>query len=173
MRYVIALAMVSALAMGAAMKDASASTPDEASIVNSGSTNTAGYRIDVRSDGSAHLTLQSRPGPGAPNEPKTFSIAASLTARFFADLKAVRAGNVTGEPCMKSASFGTSTHVSWQDWKSPDLDCPSKNTLLGALIRDVNAIRQASGVGTFPGIHRTPGSGGPLRVEPSPSSKPH
>lgn len=149
------------------MNDASASPVENAAIVDSGSTNTLGYRIDVRSDGSGRLTLQSRSGR-APTEPKSFTIAAALTTRFFADLKAVRSGKVAGEPCMKSASFGTSTHVTWQDWKSPDLDCPSQNARLSALIADVNAIRKSSSVGAFPAIQR----GGPLRVEPSPSADP-
>ena len=75
---------------------------------------------------------------------------------------------------MKSASFGTTTHVTWHDWKSPDLDCPSENALLSALIGDVNAIRQASGVGTLPGLGGHMQQGGPPHVEvtPSPESSP-
>jgi hypothetical protein len=158
-----------AIAYAAMSGSANAAARDSAVIVDSGSTNTAGYTIEVGSDGAGLLTLQSRPGAPAPG-PKKFAIAASVASRFFADLKAARAANVPGAPCMKSASFGTSTHVSWQDWKSPDLDCPSQNPVLSAVIKDVNAIRAASGVGGLPGINR--GGGGPLHAEPPPSAEP-
>ena len=97
-------------------------------------------------------------------------VTGGVAARFFADLKAARAANVSGSPCMKSASFGTTTHVSWHGWTSPDLDCPSENPLLSALIRDVNAIRAASGIGSLPGVHHGAGSGGPIRAEPASAS---
>lgn len=154
------------------MNTACASTPDEATIVNSGSTNTAGYTIDVKSEGSAVLTLHGRPGMDVSTAPKAFKIQGALAARFFADLKAVREANVIGAPCMKSASFGSTTRVSWHDWKSPDLECPSQNGALGALIADVGAIRDASGLDSLPGIHHGAGSGGPVRIEPSPSKPP-
>lgn len=148
------------------MEPAAAAATQSAAIVDSGSTNTSGYRIDVSSDGSGHLTMHPRPGMPAGAQPKEFRLTASLTTRFFSDLKAARDANVTGTPCMKSASFGTSTHVEWSGWKSPDLDCPSKNALLTAVIADVNAIREASGVGALPGIH-SGSQGGPLHAQPS------
>ncbi|MEO6834775.1 MAG: hypothetical protein ABI231_02565 [Candidatus Tumulicola sp.] len=157
-----------AIAVAVAMSAAAAPKTESAAIADSGSTNTAGYKIDISSDGSALLTVQNRPN-AAPIQPKKFAIAAAVTARFFADLKAVHGLKIAGSPCMKSASFGTSTHVSWNGWRSPDLDCPSPNEILDSLIRDVNAIRTASGVGALPGIHPGAGSGGPLRPEPSPS----
>lgn len=170
MRPFSSLAFVAALAIGGIVNTACASEADSASIVNSGSTNTAGYQIDVHSDGAAVVTLKPHPGSNLPAGPKSFTIAPALAASFFADLKAVRDANVAGAPCMKSASFGSSTHVSWHDWKSPDLECPPQNAKVGALIHDVGAIRDASGIGAFPGIRS--GEGGPPRVQPSPSSDP-
>jgi hypothetical protein len=166
--------MTSAFAIGAAMNTACAATPETAVIVDSGSTNTSGYRIEMRSDGKASLTLQGRHGMGTPSPAKAFTVDSALTARFFNNLKAAHTANVTGSPCMKSASFGTTTHVMWHDWKSPDLDCPSENALLSALIGDVNAIRQASGVGTLPGLGGHVPQSGPPHVEatPSPESSP-
>lgn len=143
---------------------AAAPSRDGASIVDSGSTNTAGYTIDVWSDGSASVTYQNR--TSAAVSPKSFTVAPSLAVRFFAALKAARAGKARVEPCMKSASFGTSTHVRWHGWISPDLDCPPGDKLTSAIVDDVNAISAAGNValpvrgGMFPG--------GPPRVIVSP-----
>lgn len=156
-----------------AMSDASSSpAPDAAVIVDSGSTNTSGYKIDVRSDGTGTLTLQNRLGV-AQSEPKAFSMSSTVVKKFFADLKSARDGKAASEPCMKSASFGTSTHVSWHDWTSPDLDCPPADPLMKALDRDVSAIRSASGVDSMP-LHRSLLPGGPphVIVEPSESPRP-
>lgn len=161
-------ALALATALGAAMSSACAATVEKAAIVDSGSTNTSGYRIDVASDGGGRLTMEPHPGSDVSTTPKNFRMDAALAQRFFNDLKAVRDVKVAGVPCMKSASFGTSTHVKYGEWTSPDLDCPSPNELMNALIEDVRAIRQASGVGETPGI--TPG--GPLRVRSSASPKP-
>lgn len=149
------------------MESVGAAAAPSAAIVDSGSTNTSGYRIDVSSDGAGTLTMRPRQGMQGSTQPKGFRLSSTLTARFFSDLKAARDSNVTGAPCMKSASFGTTTHVEWSGWKSPDLDCPSRNALLSAVIADVNAIRQASGVGELPGINR--GASEPLHVQPSAS----
>lgn len=153
------------------MESACAAAAQSAAIVDSGSTNTSGYRIDVTSEGAGRLTMHPRPGMLVSSQPKDFRLTASMATRFFGDLKAVRDANVAGVPCMKSASFGTTTHVEWNGWKSPDLDCPSKNALLSAVIADVNAIREASGVGALPGIRR--GENGPPHVEPSASPSEH
>ena len=161
-----------ALAVAAAfgwLVSASAAARDGAVIVDSGSTNTPGYRIDVWSDGSATVVVQNRGvSRGAL---KSFTVANRVASQFFANLKTVRAGNVTGQPCMKSASFGTTTRVSWHGWTSPDLDCPSDRPALTALVSSVNAIRQASGIGTMPGPNRGAG-GGPLHAEPPPTATP-
>ena len=125
-----------------------ATTPDSAVIVNSGSTNSVGYKIEVWPDGKASATMQSR--GGAPGTPKAFAVPAATASRFFADLAAARKGNATSVPCMKSASFGTTTHVNWQGWVSPDLSCPPKGQLGDALVQDVDAIRKAAGIEEFP-----------------------
>lgn len=121
-----------------------ATPPDSAVIVNSGSTNTYGYSIQVSSDGKASVTMQNH--GTASSTPKAFSVSAETTARFFSDLAAARKGKAVTVPCMKSASFGTSEHVKWQGWVSPDLTCPPKDSLGEALVKDVDEIRQAAGV---------------------------
>jgi hypothetical protein len=130
-----------------------AATPgDHAVIVNSGSTNSYGYTITIGSDGKASVTMQKR-GESAVGTPKPFTVPAATTARFFSDLAAARKGHAVTVPCMKSASFGTSTHITWQGWTSPDLSCPPKDGLGNALVTDMAAIRKAAGIEELPLIH--------------------
>jgi hypothetical protein len=144
---------------------------DGATIVDSGSTNSLGYRIQVYANGTATLTVQNRGGV-AQAAAKPFTVSNAATSRFFADLKAARDGNATGVPCMKSASFGTTTRVTWHSWTSPDLDCPAGNALTAALVHDVGAIRAASGVDTMP-LHRVVLPMRPVPVQaPSPAPSP-
>ncbi len=139
---VLALALLGRFAFAG---PADAAPRDNAVIVDSGSTNTLGYKIEVWSDGSASVTPQNKAGI-AQGAVKTFTVSAATASKFFADLQAARSGNATGSGCIKSASFGTATHVTWQGWTSPDLDCPPLNALVAALVHDVGEIRQASGV---------------------------
>jgi len=163
-RHVVAVVALIALV---APSVSAASTPrDGAVIVDSGSTNTSGYRIEIWSDGNATIVLQNR--GVAHSTAKPFAVAPAVAAQFFANLKAARTANVNTLPCMKSASFGTTTRVTWHEWTSPDLDCPSDHAVLDALIASVNKIRAASGIGTLPGLGHGAG-GGPIRVQPSPS----
>jgi hypothetical protein len=126
-----------------------ANTPDRdgATIVDSGSTEWLGYKMDVWSDGNADLTLQDR-GSATDGPVKTFTISALLAHRFFADLRAARDGNAAKEFCGTYAGDATTTYVRWHGWKSPDLACaPAPNSVLTlALITDLNAILSASGI---------------------------
>jgi hypothetical protein len=127
-----------------------ANTParDGATIVDSGSTDWSGYKMDVWPDGNADLTLQDR-GRATHGPVKTFTISVSLAHRFFADLKAARDGNAAAkEFCGTYAGDATTAYVQWLGWRSPDLACaPAPNSVLTlALINDVNAILSASGV---------------------------
>lgn len=126
-----------ALALGALLM--AAAPRDSATIVDSGSTNLRGYTIVVWSDGSATAALQTA-------SPKPFTLPAATTQKFFADLAAAKKANAATVPCMKSASFGSSIHVTWHDWTSPDLTCPPSGDAGTALVNDVNAIQKASGI---------------------------
>lgn len=88
-------------------------------IMNTGSTNTPGYRIVVQPDGSAEYV--------ADTGRATASISQALAQQFFADLKAAGPlGDLESMPCMKSVSFGTSLFVWWKEGgRSPDLSCPA------------------------------------------------
>jgi len=117
--------------------------PGEALIVNSGSTNTAGYRLRVYADGTT--TLQQG------DVPIRKHVSAELVGRFFADLRA--AGPLDRLPstfCMKSASFGSSTRVGYRGATSPDVSCPSSNASVRALGIDASALAGAAGVSIVP-----------------------
>ncbi|MEA2664370.1 MAG: hypothetical protein QOI11_1314 [Candidatus Eremiobacteraeota bacterium] len=122
----------------------SANDPSLAVIVNSGSTNTAGYTLRVRDDGWTTLAQA-----GATQHKR---LDKALAARFFADLRA--AGPLGALPramCMKSTSFGSVTTVSYRGARSPDLSCPGSSSAETALGADVNALRDAAGVSQTPG----------------------
>jgi hypothetical protein len=144
---------------------------DGATIVNSGSTNFAGYAIEVWSDGTASVAAANRDGSPL-SSPKPFTVDPSVAKKFFADLAAARSQGAATVPCMKSASFGSSTHVKWHGWTSPDLTCPPGNAAGAALVSDVETIVKLSG------FSATPRRGlGPMRPmeppgtpEPSPTS---
>ncbi|MBV9718514.1 MAG: hypothetical protein JOZ77_04300 [Candidatus Eremiobacteraeota bacterium] len=126
-----------------------AAPADRAVIVNSGSTNAYGYTISVSSDGKASVTLQNKGGAAA-SAAKAFTVPAATAARFFRDLAAARKANTATAPCMKSVSFGSSTHVTWQGWTSPDLTCPPQDNVGQALVNDVDAIRKAGAISESP-----------------------
>ena len=126
---------------------------DQAVIVNSGSTNTAGYRLRISADGSAYLNQA--------NLPLHRQISPQLVARFFNELH--QTGGVASLPdahCMKSASFGTTTRIEYRGQTSPDISCPANSTLERALYVDAQAIANAAGVSMLPG---NGGSGVPGR----------
>jgi hypothetical protein len=166
----LSVAFLAAVALAGACACAAQSS-DVATIINSGSTNASGYAIVVHAGGSSAFNLQNRAG-AVESSPKPFSVSTDVATRFFADLKAARDGHAAGVPCMKSASFGTSTHITWDGWTSPDLDCPPGDPLMAALVKDEQAIRAASGIDT---MHLMHGGGGPpmMRVESTtPASSP-
>ena len=111
----------------------------EALIVNSGSTNSAGYRLRVYADGTTAL----QQGDAAIRK----RVAFALVKRFFADLRAAGAlDELPPAACMKSASFGSSTHIAYRGKMSPDLACPSTAPAARALAVDADALAAAAGV---------------------------
>jgi hypothetical protein len=85
-------------------------------ILNTGSTNSPGYRIVVAPDGSAQWVM------GATRE--TAQLSQKNTDALFGDLKAAMPlSQLQSAHCMKSASFGTSTFAYWEHQRSTDLQC--------------------------------------------------
>jgi hypothetical protein len=126
---------------------------DGAVITNSGSTNTAPFTIKVWSDASASASV---PTPVS-------TIPVSLAQRFFADLRTARQSGTIEAHCMKSASFGTVTTVTWHGWHSADVSC-ANDPATQALHADTGAIESALRIG-IPHRVRLPME--PRRSEPT------
>ena len=118
--------------------------PDVATIVESGSTNRAGFRIVVDRSGLAEFTPIPRKYGESPEETKPYRLMLPSAAfrRLQADLAAARP--FTSLPqvhCMKSASFGSTLIVESSGEHTPDLSCGDNgHAPLGNLIRDVGEI---------------------------------
>jgi len=111
-------------------------------IMNSGSTNTPGFRITVQSDGAAEYTTVPRGQLQQASEPMKRNLPSDLVHRFFADLDAAHPfSNLPRPHCMKSASFGTRLTIQLDNDETPDLTCgDGNNAKLRALIQDANQI---------------------------------
>jgi hypothetical protein len=115
-----------------------AEPPQQATIENTGSTNTLGVKIVVNPGGSAQTLVQGQ-------EARTTTINSDLSDRLFRDLKAFSPlSALPANHCFKSASFGTSLYVEYNGERSPDLNCPTPaGSKLAQLQKDVNEIVQA------------------------------
>ncbi|HEY7994523.1 MAG TPA: hypothetical protein VID24_09945 [Candidatus Eremiobacteraceae bacterium] len=140
-------ALLAATALIAAASAASAAAPvpylpvpkDAAVILNTGSTNAAGYRIVVQRSGNVEFIWGARRA--------TATIDRSLATKFFADAASgMPLSKLQVAPCMKSASFGTSAFVWWRGQRSPDLSCPT-GTRSSQLDDDALAVAKALGIG--------------------------
>lgn len=161
---------------------AGASQRDGATIVNSGSTNFSGYTIKVWSDG-ATLAVHANRGGNQLDAPVTGHIPQSVAQRFISEAHQARRSRIASQPCMKSASFGTSTVVTYHGWTSPDLECPGDGyaVALGSDAHKIVALLKFQGMPAHP-IHllpneprrapsETPASGQPSAT-PEPSASP-
>lgn len=105
---------------------------DNATIIDSGSTNRAGFRISVGQSGVAEMTPAHR----------NITLSAAVVQRFYTDLEAARPlASLPEVHCMKSASFGSALTVAFGNDQTPDLSCgDGGNAAMRNLIRDVNEI---------------------------------
>jgi hypothetical protein len=136
------------IAMAGVMSPIAQSFPsvqyNQATIVNSGSTNTAGFRIAVRRSGAAEYTSVPR-GANARNEEAEKSgreIPKDLAMRLFSDLEAAKPlAGLPAPHCMKSKSFGSRLTIEFGGETTPDLSCgDGGNEHLRNIIRDVNEM---------------------------------
>jgi hypothetical protein len=115
---------------------------DSAVIVNSGSTNSDGFRILVERSGNAEYTaLPRRPNP-QPVTPARRIVPDALVQRLYSDLEAAQPLTSLPRPrCMKSVSFGFRMTIEFGGPETPDLTCGDGDSpKLRALIRDANEI---------------------------------
>ncbi|MEH1933825.1 MAG: hypothetical protein V7L14_08860 [Nostoc sp.] len=112
-------------------------------ILNSGSTNTIGFRIYVSPSGEVHYV----DGRGS-NQGK---LSEKLTEKFFRDLKVAEPlSNLSiKQSCVKSVSFGTTTTIRLAGEQSQDISCPG-NAKAERLENDVIAIAKALNVVNVP-----------------------
>ena len=136
---------VAGFAIATVVATASAAMLDGATILTTASTNTAGYAIKIHSDGRGSVAVQNQPE-------RAFTVDPSLAQKFLDDAKAARANPGTPVHCMKSASFGTTTTVTWHNYTSHDLQCPPYSVAVALLAHDAQAIQQAAGMGGL--VHR-------------------
>ena len=147
-----------ALAIVVAAASPSPSPPTTATIVVSGSTNTLPYKIVVQANGSASVEVRGR----APAVKKLSSAAAKS---FFEDLHAAAPVDaIKTQPCMKSASFGTTTHVLYDGKQSPDLSCATGDAAQ-RVNADINAITSELDVSTL----KRPGDDPEMFPQPTPT----
>jgi len=132
MRTTFCLMILSALPLRAA---------GDAVIVNSGSTNTEGFRIVVEQSGKAVYTQTPRKSDTQVKS-RSLDLPQALVKRLYSDLDAGKPlAELPGGHCMKSASFGSSLTIEFAGEKTPDLSCPDHgNPRLQALIKDANEI---------------------------------
>ena len=111
-------------------------------ILNSGSTNTIGYRIFVAPSGQASYIDGYNRANG--------KISAALTKKFFSDIQAaLPLEKLPTRRCVKSVSFGTFTTIRLGGEQSPDISCPG-NAKVQSLFKDVTEIAQALNVSDVP-----------------------
>src|SRR3954471_2569239 len=88
---------------------------DTATVIDSGSTNSAGFRIVVQRSGKAECITKPRkygPGAGETSKPKQQQLSQALVNRLFSDLDAAKPlSSIPDRHCMKSASFGTTRTI--------------------------------------------------------------
>lgn len=128
----------------AARETAAEPAPAAATIVQSGSTNRAGFRITVERSGEAEMIPTGRrsTAPDKSAAPVRQKLPDALAKRFYTDLEAAKPFSALPVlHCMKSVSFGFTLQVELNEETTPDLSCgDGGNAVLHNLIRDVNEI---------------------------------
>lgn len=136
-KLIFALLLVAPVAASAAPLVPYLPVPKDAAVIlDTGSTNTLGYRIVVQRSGAAEYISGSRRAK--------VEVAPSLAAQFFKDAQAAMPLTAQGaSDCMKSSSFGSSLFVWWKGSRSGDLTCGAS-----AVANDALKIAQAIGMST-------------------------
>jgi hypothetical protein len=115
-------------------------------IVNSGSTNAAGFQIVVEKSGKAEYASQPRRiDKGATTKAIRKTVPKSLSERLYMDVMDARPlSSLPPHHCAKSVSFGTRLTIRFGDDISPDLSCgDGGDTRMRAIIVDVDEIVKA------------------------------
>lgn len=129
----------------ASAKDSKGYDSNIAEILNSGSTNTCGYKIYVATDGRELYHMCYNHGHGR--------LSVALAKKFLHDIQIAGPLNkLPSRGCIKSVGFGTRTTIQYHGQQSPDISCPT-NHLEELLNADVVQIAQALQVNNQPKQH--------------------
>lgn len=133
------------LSMSAVLGMASPPGNSTAVIVNSGSTNTPGFRVTVESNGTAEYTPSPRAHAGPEDRsivPMRRKLPPDLAHRLYSDLEAAHPFSDLPRPrCIKSVSFGTRLTIQFNGDETPDLNCGAgQSAKVAALIQDAKDI---------------------------------
>ena len=114
---------------------------DVIEIINSGSSNTAGYVVTVQRTGLVTWTVNSRLRPTSSPKPSSTQLSASRTTSIFQAVEqALPLTQYKPVFCVKSVSFGTTLHLRYHEQQSPDLSCPMKEQQLLVLSKYVREL---------------------------------
>lgn len=121
---------------------------DEVQIINSGSTNTAGYQIRITRKGEASWkytgTMDTKEGQALKG---TNQLSDDVTEKLFADLDAALPFSEHPVPhSFKSRSFGFTITLKYGGQSSPDLGAPGLDAKIKRLKTDLDEILQLLGV---------------------------
>jgi len=144
------LAVLPALAKAPHKMKPKAAPSETATIENTGSTNTTGYKITVTQSGNSFHAEAASTGGDHNSEAGNKELLRSQVRKLFTDLAA--AMPLTSLPVrhgMRSVSFGTSTFITYKGQRSPDLTSGG-SPRANALKADVDAITKALRVGNAP-----------------------
>jgi hypothetical protein len=112
--------------------------PGDITIRNTGSTNFGGYTIVVHASGAADVTVDGETQPKTLPAPQTKWLFQKVLASTPLD-------TMPSAGCMKSASFGAVTTVSYGGTTSPDISCPADATMR-EIARTVGVVTARLGV---------------------------
>ena len=119
-------------------------------IVDSGSSNTAGYTIQLQQNGTVTWTIRHRShamifttatGPTITSTQMNIQFLPVLVENVFENVRrALPFNQYPTRFCIKSVSFGTSLNIFYQEQQSPDLNCPLEDSRLISLNKAAREI---------------------------------
>jgi hypothetical protein len=113
-------------------------TSIQATIVNSGSTNSCAYTIAILLNSVATYTSCRQEGNGI--------LSPTLTIQFFEHIMTAMTSSIAPpHPCIKPISFGTKTIIQYAGHLTPDISCPGNDNHLTILFSDTRLIQQELG----------------------------
>jgi hypothetical protein len=149
----VLLQLLSPLSADAAHDQTStADEKDVIEIINSGSTNTAGFQIKIDRSGQSTWSLTGFLAGRRYSDPSVrggdAQLSSQLTKQLFDDVKsAMPLSQFPDKGCAKSRSFGYSIFIMYLNQRTPDLTCAMTEPKLIRLKEDMQEVVKALHVG--------------------------